>query len=152
MPAAGGPGQPFAATDAEERNGRISPNGRWIAYNSNRGGPSEVFVQPFPATGATWQVSHGGGGQPLWSPDGRQLFYLAPDKRIMAVDVRTDGASFVQSGTRLAADVRVSGWERPTQGTPYAISPDGQRFLVSIAGDAPVPITLISNWIQLPTK
>jgi Tol biopolymer transport system component len=149
VPAAGGASQPFAATEAEERNARVSPNGRWIAYNSNRSGPFDVYVQPFPATGATWQVTHGGGRQPLWSPDGRQLFYLAPDKRIMAVDVKTDGASFAQSAPHLAADVRVSGWERTTQGTPYAISPDGQRFLVSTTGDAPVPITLISNWTQL---
>jgi hypothetical protein len=109
----------------------------------------DVYFEPLPATGSTWQVTHGGGRQPLWSPDGRQLFYLAPDKRIMAVDVKTDGASFAQSAPRLAADVRVSGWERTTQGAPYAISPDGQRFLVSTAGDAPVPITLLSNWTQL---
>ncbi len=55
----------------------------------------------------------------------------------------------VMSASRLAADVRVSGWERTTQGTPYAVTPDGQRFLVSIAGDAAVPITLIANWTQL---
>jgi eukaryotic-like serine/threonine-protein kinase len=149
VPAAAGEVQPFSVTEAEERNARVSPNGRWIAYNSNRSGPFDVYVQPFPATGATWQVTHGGGRQPLWSPDGRQLFYLAPDKRIMAVDVKTEGASFAQSAPRLAADVRVSGWERTTQGAPYAISPDGQRFLVSTAGDAPVPITLLSNWTQL---
>jgi len=153
MPLSGG-GQPFAfaATDAEERNGRLSPDGRWMAYTFRQSETTEVYVQPFPAAGTKWQVSRGGGRQPVWRPDGRELFYISPDNKIVAVDVIPAPSGFAVGAPRIAAETRVAGWDTTTQGSSFAVTPDGQRFLVSHAGDAVMPITLILNWTSALNK
>ena len=81
VPLAGGRPWVVAATVAEESNARLSPDGRWIAYNSNESGGFEVYVQPFPPTGVKWQVSKGGGQQAQWRHDGAELFYITPDRK-----------------------------------------------------------------------
>src|SRR6266540_1964361 len=70
-----------------ENGARFSPDSHFIAYESDDSGSYEVYVQPFPASGAKWQISSGGGMQPRWRHDGKELFYLAPNKKLMAVDV-----------------------------------------------------------------
>ena len=72
----------------------FSPDGRWIAYQSNESGRAEVFVRPFPGPGGKWQISTGGGRFPRWSQKRHELFYLAPDNRIMVVSYTVDGDSF----------------------------------------------------------
>ena len=75
----------------DEQNGEISPDGRWIAYQSGASGRDEIYVQPFPNVDeGRWQISTGGGTQPLWAPDGRELFYLAPGGEVIAVLVQTE--------------------------------------------------------------
>lgn len=147
MPLSGG-GQPvaFAATDAEERNGRLSPDGRWMAYTFRQGETTEVYVQPLPAAGTKWQISRGGGRLPVWRPDGRELLYISPDNKLVAVDVTSTPSSFAVGAPRIAAETRVAGWEAASQGSSFAVTPDSQRFLVSHAGDAVRPITLVLNW------
>src|SRR5262249_50539606 len=76
---------PFVRTPAAENHGSFAPDGRWIAYASNDSGQYEVYVQPFPRTGARFQVSRGGGTQPQWRADGRELFYLSPDATMVSV-------------------------------------------------------------------
>ena len=76
-----------ARTSFAESNGRFSPDGRWVAYQSNETGRAEVYVQPFPGPGPKSQVSVGGGTLPRWPRDGGELFYLAPDNRLMVVSV-----------------------------------------------------------------
>ncbi len=71
---------PFLETDFDERQGRFSPDGKWIAYTSNASGEWQVYVQSFPASGGKWQVSTNGGAQPQWRRDGKELFYLSPDR------------------------------------------------------------------------
>ncbi len=81
--------KPLVATRANERGGVVSPDGRWLAYESDRSGTYEVWVQPFPTVDAgRWQVSSAGGVQPLWARNGRELFYVAPDGALMAVQWR----------------------------------------------------------------
>lgn len=145
VPLSGGPSRVVVATAAEERNARLSPDGRWIAYVSNESGSFEVYVQPFPTTGAKWQVSKGGGQQPLWRRDGRELFYVAPDKKLTGVVVQA-GSDFAAGEARALIDTRIASWERSTQGVQYAVTADGQRFLVNTATDTTVPITLVLNW------
>jgi Tol biopolymer transport system component len=146
VPVAGGPAIVVAATPADERNGRLSPDGRWIAYVSNETGGFEVYVQPFPTTGARWQVSKGGGTQPQWRRDGSELFYIAPDNKLIAVAVKT-GAAFTIGDARALLDTRITAWERSNnQRVNYAVTADGQRFLVNTASDAVQPITLVLNW------
>lgn len=85
---------PLVETRFDERGGVVSPEGRWLAYESNRSGTYEIYVQPFPnVDGGLWQVSTGGGVQPLWARSGRELFYIAPDDALMAVPVETRALS-----------------------------------------------------------
>ena len=142
----GGTPAPFAATAAEERNARLSPDGRWMAYALRESGRTDVYVQPFPATGAKWQVSAGGGSYPVWSPSGRELFYLSPSQAIVGVDVTAGASGFAVGSPRMLFETRTAGWERISQGSPFVVTPDSQRFLVSSAGDTVMPITLVLNW------
>ena len=83
--------EPLLATEFDERNAEISPDGRWLAYQSNASGQHEIYVRPFPKIeDGQWLISRGGGMAPLWSPDGRELFYVAPGTRLMAVGVQTE--------------------------------------------------------------
>ena len=85
--------KPLVETRFDERGGVVSPDGRWLAYESNRSGAYEVYVQPFPAVDrGLWQVSTGGGTQPLWARNGRELFYVAPDGALMGVPVEARGS------------------------------------------------------------
>ena len=133
----------FLSTPANEANGRFSPDVRWLAYASDESGRYEVYVQPFPATGGKWQISTAGGGQPVWNRNGKEIFYVSADNKLMAVDVKAD--SGFEAGTpRALFDVRLktgTGWK-------YDISPDGQRFLANIAvGETKANlITLVLNW------
>jgi Tol biopolymer transport system component len=120
----------------------FSPNGRFVAYTSNESGRYEVYVQSFPAPGNKWPVSSGGGYLPLWRNDGRELFYLSYNAKVMAVDVKTDAAfesgrpkELFQTGIKVGP------------GLPYAVTPDGSRFLINSAfEDTTTPIVVVLNW------
>jgi Tol biopolymer transport system component len=87
---------PVANTPFEELQGQFSPDGRWVAYQSNESGQNEIYVQPFPGPGGKWQVSTKGGASPRWRHDGQEVFYLAPDATLMAVPIRVRGSSLEQ--------------------------------------------------------
>lgn len=146
MPLSGGEPFAFAATPAEERNGRLSPDGHWLAYTYQQGGTSDVYVQPFPRASAKWQVSTDGGRNPVWRADGRELFYLSPDQKIMAVEVRPSPSGFAFGPSRVVVETHIAGLERVNHGSPFAVTPDGERFLVSSTRDAVRPVTLVLNW------
>ena len=149
LPLRGG-GKPVlvAQTEFDELDGQFSPDGKWMAFLSNRSGRSEVYVQPFPGPGAAMQVSASGGGQMRWRPDGRELFYIALDGRLMAAPIQ------VASGGQLAVGVPVSlfathvGSVLRSFGAQYVVSPDGQRFLMNtlVQNASPTPIRLVLNW------
>ncbi len=135
---------------ANEQEARFSPGGQWFAYKSNETGRAEVYVQPFPGPGGKWQVSVDGGGQPMWSLDGRQLFFKSGDK-LMAVDVRTD-STFDAETPRVLFEQPLP--ERvPGDASRYGVSPDGQRFLIISPADRneevqPAEIHVVVNWFQ----
>ena len=81
--------QPYLQTQFRENQGQFSPDGHWVAYTSDESGRLEVYVQPFPAAGGKWQISTNGGENPKWRRDGKELFYLGLDRRLMAVEVKT---------------------------------------------------------------
>ena len=117
---------------------------------SNESQRAEVYVQPFPPTGAKWQVSTGGGEQPLWRQDGRELYYVAPDKKLMAVDINSTPSMFARGEPRVLMETRMTGWERLGAGCcQYAPSKDGTRFLISTATSSATPITVMVNWQRL---
>jgi Tol biopolymer transport system component len=136
--------KPFVVvqTGFEENFPRFSPDGRWIVYQSNETGRNEVFVQPLPGPGRNWQISTNGGTQPQWRGDGREIFYLAPDNRLMAVPVTLDA-----KGTTVDAG-NPAGLFPLRPGAGYAVTPDGQRFLVNTPVDEATasPITVVLNW------
>jgi hypothetical protein len=135
---------PLLHSEFNEFHAHFSPDGRWFAYSSTESGKPEVYVQSFPPAGGKWQVSTNGGAQPQWRRDGKELFYVAPDRKLMAVDVRL-GSSF-EMGTPVALfQTQVSGFTSPNR---YAASADGQRFLINstVQDASPTPITVILNW------
>jgi Tol biopolymer transport system component len=147
-PVEGGEPTPVVATQADEHTGRVSPDGRWIAYAAKEpGGQFEIYAQPFPGGGAKWQVSRGGGKQPYWRADGAELYYLTPDRKLMAVPVGLRQGVLAFGEGRALMETRVAGWETINSvGRQYAVSADGQRFLVSATSGAATPITLMLNW------
>ncbi len=137
----------FLQTPNNEQNARFAPSGRWIAYESDESGKKEVYVRSFPASGAKWQVSAGGGSQPRFTRDGKELFYVSADRKIMAVQVKTDGASFESGAPRALFETHILlKEERP--GNQYAVASDGQRFLINstIPAAGASPISVVVNW------
>ncbi len=135
---------PLLETEFEESQAQFSPDGRWFAYVSNESGRNEVYVQSFPQSGGKWLVSTGGGAQPHWRRDGKELFYIAADRSMMAVDINT-GATFEPAAPRPLFPTRVSGYSSPNR---YVVTGDGQRFLVNspAAEVSHTPITIVLNW------
>jgi serine/threonine protein kinase len=127
-------------------HGQFSPNGRWIAYTSDESGKDEVYAETFPERRDKWPISKGGGSEPMWRRDGKELFYLAGDN-IMAVDVKTSGDQF-QPGIPRAVIVG-AGVFGDTQRNRYVVTADGQRFLIVSSAEQgpPSPITVVMNWV-----
>ncbi|HMA18387.1 MAG TPA: hypothetical protein VKS03_08110, partial [Thermoanaerobaculia bacterium] len=124
---------------------RISPNGRWIAFTADDSGRQEISVAPVDGSSNRVQVSNGGGDHPRWSRDGKELFYLAPDGKLMSVSVfsRKDSSAFDAGPARALFDTELTGSVPPL----YDVSPDGRFLVVSrVPGSAPPPITLLVNW------
>jgi len=140
-------------TAMEQPGGQFSPDSRWLAYESNESGRMEVYVQPFPEASGKWQASIDGGTSPRWRHDGRELYYVAPDARLMAVPVMVSpdgktldlGVPVPLFRTRLASGAGV------TAGRPeYAVAPDGRFLMNTVVEDtAPSPITIVLNWEAL---
>ncbi len=137
---------PFLQTDSDERQAQFSPNGKWVAYTSSESGRTEVYVRPFPAAAGKWQVSNAGGEQPRWRGDGKELFYLAADHKLVALDVNTEGPTFEHHTPNALFGTRVGGIDTP--GAYYAVTADGQRFLLNnlVKEAAHTPITVVLNW------
>ena len=135
----------FVQAAAAQVQPRFSPDERWVAYTSNETGRWEVFVDRFPGAGVHQQVSYGGGAHPVWRRDGKELFYAAPDGKLMAVTV-TPGDRWVPAASRPLFATRMRPLYPPY---PYAfdVSPDGQRFLIKeVRPGTGAVISLITDW------
>ena len=136
---------PVLRSEADEAQGRFSPDGSRFAYTSNESGRYEIYVQPFPGPGGKWQVSSGGGIDPQWRGDGKELFYLSPERQLMTVTV-DPGPPFRTGAPRALFTARVS----PDTATRnrYAATADGERFLVNTTsgGGTPPPIVVVLDW------
>jgi hypothetical protein len=125
----------------------------WIAYQSNESGRYEIYVQPFPGPGAKVRVSADGGAQVRWRRDGKELFYIALDSKLKAVPVTVSPSrETIEPGTPVALfPTRISGGPVPSGKHQYAVSRDGQRFLILVTLEEPAsPITVILNWWGKP--
>ncbi len=143
-------------TEFNEQNTALSPDGRWMAYQSNESGQYEVYVRPFPdVNGGRWQVSSGGGGWPLWSPDGQELFYAGSGgmmaEGMMAVPIETE-PTFTQGTVDLLFDL--GPYSRLLRNRRIDISPEGDRFLMLKTGGgsdetaAATSINIVLNWFE----
>jgi eukaryotic-like serine/threonine-protein kinase len=137
----------FLASPANEVQARFAPNGRWLAYASDESGKFEVYVRPFPAASGQSLISAAGGMQPEWRRDGKELFYISTDRKLMAVPVTTEGTTFSAGAPRALFEVQMPE-QTPPYPTDYAVAMDGQRFLVNTVVDQPArpALTVIVNW------
>jgi Periplasmic component of the Tol biopolymer transport system len=137
---------PFLQAEANERSARFSPNGRWIAYTSDESGLNQIYVQSFPDSGGKRQVSTNGGYHLAWRSDGKELFYIASDKKMMAVEIKADGPTFEAGTPKALFDLRVPSFNS-AQGQ-FAVTADGQKFLVAntVGEIISVPINVVLNW------
>jgi Tol biopolymer transport system component len=140
---------PVTETAFHETNAKFSPDGRWIAYQSDESGRAEIYVQPFRGSGRRVRVSGSGGVQVRWRRDGKELFFLASDNQLMAIPIRLDGSSGdIELGTAVALfPTRLAGTPR---GARYHVSADGQRFLMDTLNEVSIPITVVLNWKPQP--
>jgi Tol biopolymer transport system component len=139
--------QPFLRTSSNQTAPRFSPDGHFVAYASNESGRYEIYARPYPGPGGKWQISTDGGGEPVWNPKGRELFYRNGDK-MMAVDVTTQG-TFSVGKPRVLFQGRYVPTPRSFQ--DYDVSPDGQRFLMLKAieqAQSPDQINVVLNWFE----
>jgi len=146
IPAAGGEPVPFLTTKGSEQNGQISPDGKWAAYASNESGDWDVYVTTFPGAAGKWQISRGGGGEPRWRSDGKELFYISRSGMMMAAPVVTEGT--FSSGTAVPLfQVRGRTHVSSTDEFTYDVSRDGKQFLVNryLKPDHPNPLTIVLN-------
>jgi serine/threonine protein kinase len=128
----------IAQTPYEEEEARFSPDGRWVAFESNESGRYEIYIQAFPGAGRKSQISSGGGRFPQWRKDGKELFYLRPDNRLVAQSVNLSG-SVVEPGSATPLFSL-------SPGGTYTAAPDGQRFLLNEITKPAAPITILLNW------
>jgi len=147
-----GPGQvrkpqPFLRTTFNESVPRFSPDGHWMAYISDESGRYEVYVQSYPGPGGKWQISTEGGMEPVWNPNGRELFYRSGDK-MMAVDIVTQPI-FAAGKPHVLFEGQYM--PTPTTSPNYDVSPDGQRFLMikeSEQAPSATQIVVVQNWFE----
>jgi len=133
--------EPFASTPAGERRGMFSPDGRWMAYQSNESGSNEIYVSPFGRPGEKRKVSDTGGTAPIWARNGRELFYRQ-GTRMMAVAIET--------GRQLTVGKPKLLFEKDYEIAGYDVAPDGQRFLM-VEPVEPInatEVTLVQNWFE----
>ncbi len=139
--------KPVVTSGSVAEEARYSPDGHWIAYASNESGRSEVYVIPSNGSGGKWPISSGGGEQPVWRRDGKEIFYLTDDNKLMSVPIslKSDsvevgvGQPLFPLANTIAGNVGLL--------TPYDVTPDGKRFIVITASQSKsLPITVVTNW------
>jgi eukaryotic-like serine/threonine-protein kinase len=146
LPAAGGSPTPLLSTKANQTNGQISPDGKWVAYASDESGAWEIYVTSFPGATGKWQVSRGGGTEPRWRGDGKEIFYIAPSGMLTAVPVSAESVFATGTPTPL---FQIQG-RAPISSTDvftYDVAKDGKRFLVNryVKPDHVAPLTVLLN-------
>jgi Tol biopolymer transport system component len=139
----------FLNSKFEERYPQFSPDGRWVAYMSDESGRPEIYLRPFPASSGQFPVSTTGGIAPRWRKDGKELYYIAPDSKLMAVSMDTTGRApkMGEPGALFRPHILYGGTMTTGVLWQYDVAPDG-RFLINVTPDDVVtaPITVIQNW------
>lgn len=131
-----------------ENDGRLSPDGRWLAYTSNESGTWDVYVRPFPQLDRKWRVSPAGGSRPLWRRDGRELYYVGPDQMLMAAPLTPTDDDLVVHASEPLFKLRMINFPPSLPRQQYVADAKGSRFLVNtvVAPATPTPITVVMDW------
>jgi Tol biopolymer transport system component len=143
---------PYLQTESNASQARFSADSRWIAYTSNESGKQEIYVRPFPAaSGGKWIVSKGGGNQPHWRRDGKELYYLSADSKLMSVEVATTSGTFQAGIPKALFAAPISGGGTNVNVTRYDVTADGKKFLINALPTETTlarstPITVVLNW------
>jgi len=153
VPAGGGTPTQFLSSDASQTNAQISADGKWVAYASNESGAWEIYVTTFPGASGKWQVSRGGGTEPRWRGDGKELFYLGPTGTLKAVPIEASG-TFSSGAPTPLFQVRGRAPISSTDLFTYDVAKDGQRFLVNeyLKPDHVAPLTIVQQVFSDPPK
>jgi eukaryotic-like serine/threonine-protein kinase len=134
---------PFLQSTFTMRGAVFSPDGKWLAYCSNESGDVKVYVASFPGPGGKWQISPGGGCVPRWRHDGKELFFLSSDNKLMAAEVKANGSSLEIGDVRMLFETRPNG----TFGGGYDVTADGRKFAIAYETAQPgASLTLVANW------
>jgi eukaryotic-like serine/threonine-protein kinase len=141
---------PYVVMERTQNQARLSPDGRWLAYRSNDAAGDEVYVISFPIPDHRWKISTNGGLLPVWSHDGRELYYLAPGGKVMVAVIKPSkpGAQFQYEAPRVLFPLRGE-----ISNAGFAVSKDG-RFLLAerVEQDASTPMTVVLNWPEILKK
>jgi Tol biopolymer transport system component len=138
---------PVATSSFDERNGQFSPDGRWVAYETNRSGPTEVVAQSFPDGERVVAVSRAGGTQPRWSADQQEIYFVAPGGNLMAASVSTTRDQSLQFGEPVTLFATRLGEGGATVFRPqYDVTPDGRFLIAQRAEQSASPLKLVLNW------
>jgi eukaryotic-like serine/threonine-protein kinase len=139
--------KPFLQVKGTVRNAQFSPDGKWVAYASNETGSWEVYVSPFPNADSKWQVSREGGEEPRWRRDGKELFYLSREGKLIAVTVKT-GSNFEAESAATLFQTHARQPSSFMDAFSYDVTADGQKFLINTRIDEPssAPLSVILNW------
>ncbi len=140
--------RPYLRTRFNEWQGRFSPepSPRWVAYTSDESGRPEVYVQAFPEPRGKFQISTGGGNFPQWSPDGRELYYLSADHKLMTAGLKLGANSVTPAKPRELFAVA------PSVMDPPVVTPDGKRFLLQVPAGGSQQLEVVVNWPALLKK
>jgi eukaryotic-like serine/threonine-protein kinase len=139
---------PFRQTPFSEGNAMFSPDGRWVAYASDEPGRNEVFVAPFPGPGTAHRISTAGGATPQWRRDGKELFYVAPERKIMSAAMTLGTTEVSVGAVKPLFDLPPSAAALLTYS--WGVTPDGQRLLIKVPADErAASLSLVVNWPAL---
>ena len=138
---------PYLQTPFSEFHARFSPDGRWVAYTSDETGRPEIFVRTYPDSGGKWQISTNGGDHPQWSRDGKELFFMAPDRDLKVVPINA-GVTFEAGKPTTLFETKIPLTSLTGDRNNFLVSADGQRFLINSLADErnTKPLTLVLNW------
>jgi Tol biopolymer transport system component len=143
--------RPLLATRHTEGHGQFSPDGHWVVYVSDESGRKEVWVRSFETSSIAFKISDGGGYNPSWRADGRALYYLNTHRQLVEVDVHL-APTFGMGASRTLFRMWISEGLAELYASQYAVSPDGQRFLVKTPVEPPPPATVRVNWRPLDRR
>lgn len=146
LPLSGEKPIPFLASPGDQQFAQFSPDGRWVAYSSSETGRQEVYVVPFPVTGAKWQISANGGTRPHWRRDGKEIiFEVEGSGKVMSAQVNGQGSNFELGEVRQLFES--TNLPPNNAGSQWSLTSDGQRLLAITTGETgALPLTLIQNW------